>query len=96
MTNDKYLRRIEAHMRLDVDLYRGGNSEHPRFDNVRSKDIVKWTDKQTGEVWVEKESGGISTFDCPKPDKIGGGYEQALQYLKSLSLLGIVQIPKRG
>jgi hypothetical protein len=56
-------------MRIDVDLYRGGNAEHPRFDNVRPKDIVKWVDKETGEVWVKKESGGISTFDYPKPEK---------------------------
>lgn len=56
-------------MRLDIDLYRGGNAKHPRFDNIRPKDIIKWKDKDTGEVWVKKESGGISTFDCPKPEK---------------------------
>lgn len=69
MVNSKYLVRIEAHMKLDIDLYRGGNSSHPRFDNLRPKDIVKWKDKETGETWVEKESGGISTFDYPKPEK---------------------------
>ncbi len=39
--DEKYLKRIEASMRLDIDLYRGGNAGSPRFDNVRDRDIVK-------------------------------------------------------
>ena len=31
----KYLVRIEASMKIDVDLFRGGNANSPRFDNVR-------------------------------------------------------------
>ncbi len=40
--NEKNLKRIEASMRLDIDLYRGGNAGPPRFDNVRDRDIAKF------------------------------------------------------
>lgn len=68
MENEKYLIRIEASMKIDIDLYRGGNSTSPRFDHVRDKDIVKWKDSQTGLVKVKGLSGGISTFTSPKPE----------------------------
>jgi hypothetical protein len=56
-------------MRIDVDLYRAGNSTTARFDNVRDKDIVKWRDPETDDVWVKGMSGGISTFTAPKPEQ---------------------------
>jgi len=68
VTNDKYLARIEASMKIDVDLYRGGNSTSPRFDNVRDKDIVKFVDRVSGTTMVKGMSGGISTFTAPKPE----------------------------
>lgn len=68
MTDAKYLPRIEASMRIDVDLYRGGNSTSPRFDNVRDKDIVKFREPKTDRVMVKGLSGGISTFTAPKPE----------------------------
>ena len=68
MENEKYLVRIEASMKIDIDLYRSGNSASPRFDNVRDKDIVKWKDSHTGLIKVKGLSGGISTFTAPKPE----------------------------
>jgi hypothetical protein len=69
MEDERYLLRIEASMAIDVDLYRGGNSKTPRFDNVRDKDIVKYKDPGSGLTMVKGMSGGISTFTCPKPEK---------------------------
>ena len=66
--DNKYLIRIEASMKIDVDLYRSGNSKTPRFDNVRDKDIVKFKNAQTGLVEVKGLSGGISAFTAPKPE----------------------------
>ncbi len=68
MADDKYLVRIEASMKIDIDLYRGGNSTSPRFDNVRDKDVVKFVDQGTGLTKVKGMSGGISTFTDPKPE----------------------------
>jgi|GEM_PF-1069729 len=68
MADDKYLIRIEASMKIDIHLYRAGNSTSPRFDNVRDKDIVKFKDAQTGLTKVKGLSGGISTFTSPKPE----------------------------
>jgi hypothetical protein len=69
VSSDKYLVRIEASMRIDIDLYRAGNASSPRFDNVRDKDIVKWRDPQSDEIWVKGLSGGISTFSAPRPEQ---------------------------
>jgi len=66
MADDKYRKRIEASMKLDIDLYRGGNSMSPRFNNVRDKDIAKFAHERTGETWVKGMSGGISTFTAPE------------------------------
>lgn len=55
-------------MKIDIDLYRGGNSASPRFDNVRDRDVVKFRDPQTDRVMVKGMSGGISTFTAPKPE----------------------------
>lgn len=63
--DDKYLKRIEASMRLDIDLYRGGNAASPRFDNVRDRDVVKLKNP-AGEEIVKGLSGGISTFTAPR------------------------------
>jgi hypothetical protein len=41
MPDSKYLVRIQAAMKIDIDLYRGGNSTSPRLDHVRDKDVVK-------------------------------------------------------
>jgi hypothetical protein len=68
MPDDKYLVRIEASMKIDVDLYRSGNASSPRFDNVRDKDIVKFKDPGTGLTKVKGMSGGISTFTAPRPE----------------------------
>lgn len=46
---------------LTVDLYRGGNASSPRLDNVRDKDVTKYTGKD-GKIWVKGKEGGISTF----------------------------------
>jgi hypothetical protein len=66
--DEKYLKRIEASMRLDIDLYRGGNAGSPRFDNVRDRDIVKFK-KPSGEEMVKGLSGGISTFTAPRAER---------------------------
>lgn len=55
-------------MKIDIDLYRGGNAGSPRFDNVRDKDVIKWRDPATDVVWVKGMSGGVSTFTAPKPE----------------------------
>ena len=68
MTDEVYLIRIEASMKLDIDLYRTGNSKTPRFDNVRDKDVVKYKDPATKLTKVKAMSGGISTFTAPKPE----------------------------
>jgi hypothetical protein len=50
-----------------VDLYRRGNANSPRMDNVRlNKDIAIY--ERDGKIWVKEtvaegfEPGGISTF----------------------------------
>jgi len=53
MDDERYLIRIEASMAIDVNLYRGGNSKTPRFDNVRDKDIVKYKDPGSGLTMVK-------------------------------------------
>jgi hypothetical protein len=68
MSAEKYLVRIEASMKIDIDLYRSGNASSPRFDNVRDKDIVKFKDPKSGLTKVKGMSGGISTFTAPKPE----------------------------
>jgi hypothetical protein len=65
---DKYLKRIEASMRLDIDLYRGGNAASPRFENVRDRDIVKFK-SPSGQDMVKGLSGGISTFTAPRAER---------------------------
>ena len=44
-----------------IDLYRSGNANSPRMDNVRSQDVATYEDN--GQVWVIVTlTGGISTF----------------------------------
>ena len=62
MGDSKYLVRIEAAMKIDIDLYRGGNSTSPRLDNVRDKDVVKYKDVSTGLTKVMGMSGGDLDF----------------------------------
>jgi hypothetical protein len=68
MPDSRYLVRIEAAMKIDIDLYRGGNSSSPRLDHVRDKDVVKYKDGLTGLMRVRGMSGGISTFTAPKAE----------------------------
>jgi len=51
-----------------IDLYRQGNANSPRMDNVRSKDIATY--ELDGEVWVNGGlGGGVSTFAVPRGGK---------------------------
>lgn len=68
MSADKYLIRIEASVKIDIDLYRGGNATSARLDNVRDRDVVKFHDSESGLTKVKGMSGGISTFTDPKPE----------------------------
>ena len=68
MPVDRYLVRIEASVRIDIELYRGGNATSPRLHNVRDRDIVKFKDAESGLVKVKGMSGGVSTFTDPKPE----------------------------
>ncbi len=43
-----------------IDLYRMGNANSPRMDNVRFQDVENY--EINGELWVVGNSGGISTF----------------------------------
>ena len=69
MKENKYLIRIETSMKIDINLYRSGNSISPRLHNIRDKDVVKYKDPTTGLTKVKGMSGGISTFTAPKPDR---------------------------
>jgi len=53
-----------------IDLYRSGNANSPRMDNVRpTKDVATYTDGN-GQVWVDAAlGGGISTFATPRVGK---------------------------
>jgi hypothetical protein len=89
----RYLIRIEASMSIDLELYRDGNSNNPCFYNVSHKNIVKYKDPVSGLTMARGMSGGISTFTCPKPEKIGIGLSLVkLFQLNSLSLvIGLTQ-----
>ena len=69
-----------------VDLYRRGNSTAPRMDNVRPKDVQRFT--QNGVEWVSGCSGGISTFANPTPPGTGRIWKLAAgeQYSDELHL----------
>ncbi|WP_233221003.1 hypothetical protein [Chlorogloea sp. CCALA 695] len=43
-----------------IALYRMGNANSSRMDNVRSQDVESY--EENGKVWVIANSGGISTF----------------------------------
>jgi hypothetical protein len=45
-----------------VDLYRMGNTNSPRMDNVRPQDISIY--ETIDRLWVMSSSGGISTFSA--------------------------------
>ena len=47
-------------MPTDRDLYRNGNANSPRMDNVRPSDVT--IQNRAGVNWVVGGSGGISTF----------------------------------
>ncbi len=66
--DEKYLERIEASMRLDIDSYRGGNAGSPRFENMQDRDIVTFKRPSGGEM-VKGLSGGIATFTAPRAER---------------------------
>lgn len=73
MPDSRYLVRIEAAMKIDVDLYRGGNSMSPRLDHVRDKDVVK---SQMLRQVLQKLKVCPAEFRLsprPSPKRIGGG-----------------------
>lgn len=43
-----------------IPLYRKGNANSPRMDNVRPQDVETYD--ENNQVWVVANSGGISTF----------------------------------
>lgn len=43
-----------------IALYRKGNANSPRIDNVRPQDVDTY--EENGQVWVVANSGGISTL----------------------------------
>jgi hypothetical protein len=47
-----------------VPLYRRGNANSPRMDNVRDRDVTIYN--YNDEQWVQADSGGISTFESSK------------------------------
>lgn len=50
-----------------IALYRKGNANSPRMDNVRPQDVETYD--YNGQVWVVTNSGGISTFATPGAGK---------------------------
>ena len=80
MADDKYLIRVEASMKIDIDLYRAGNSTSPRLDNVRDKDIVKFKDALTGLTKVR----GLQHLPRRSLKSIGGGSRQVQSSLRNL------------
>jgi len=51
---------IPCMAKTPTDLYRKGNANSPRMDNVRPQDVETY--EEQGELWVLVNSGGISTF----------------------------------
>ena len=86
MGDSKYLVRIEAAMKIDIDLYRGGNSTSPRLDNVRDKDVVKYKDVSTGLTKVKGMSGGSRLSPHPGQRPTGGGSRRVLPSQPNWSL----------
>ncbi|MEG4812184.1 hypothetical protein QUA82_31920 [Microcoleus sp. F8-D3] len=52
-----------------IALYRQGNANSPRMDNVRpNKDVATY--EENGRIWVDPTlGGGISTFATQRSDK---------------------------
>lgn len=66
-------------------LYRMGNANSPRMDNVRSQDVESY--KENDEVWVLANSGGISTFAIQGAGKNWWKLDQGTDILTELKLI---------
>jgi len=84
MPKDRYLIRIEASIRIDIDLYRAGNASSPRLDNVRDRDIVKFKDSESGLTKVRGMSVEFPHLQIQSRKRIGGVLRQVRQFLPSL------------
>ncbi len=70
-----------------IELYRSGNANSSRMDNVRPKDVATYTD-DNGQVWVNATlGGGISTFATPRVQLLRGIIKDILYALKTQTLL---------
>jgi len=68
-----------------IDLYRRGNANSPRMDNVRTQDVEIYYDN--GEVWVVANSGGISTFATQGAGKTWWKLDQSTEIPTELTLV---------
>lgn len=68
-----------------VPLYRQGNANSPRMDNVRDRDVNIYG--YSGEKWVEALGGGISTFESPKLGRNWWRIDAGIQILDSINLI---------
>jgi hypothetical protein len=68
--------RPNAFSRMPVDLFRLGNAQGPRLDNVRSRDVefVEETMPNGVARVMVKPLGGISTFDRINPRLRGSNW----------------------
>jgi len=68
-----------------VPLYRQGNANSPRMDNVRDRDVDIYD--YSGEKWVETFSNGISTFESPKLGRNWWRIDAGIQIPDSIILI---------
>ncbi|MBE9145964.1 Tse2 family ADP-ribosyltransferase toxin [Planktothrix mougeotii] len=68
-----------------VPLYRQGNANSPRMDNVRDRDVNIYD--YSGEQWIEAFSGGISTFESPKLGRNWWRIDAGIQIPDSINLI---------
>ncbi len=75
-----------------VALYRKGNANSPRMDNVRpNKDLAIY--ERNGEIWVMetlaegKNAGGISTFSIPGQGKNWWKIDAGIEIPSDLELI---------
>ncbi|MCB8779464.1 hypothetical protein [Planktothrix agardhii] len=68
-----------------MPLYRQGNANSPRMDNVRDRDVDIYD--YSGEKWVETFSNGISTFESPKLGRNWWRIDAGIQIPDSIILI---------
>ena len=68
-----------------IALYRMGNANSSRMDNVRSQDVDSY--EENGKVWVIANSGGISTFGTQGLGKNWWKLDQETDIPKELELI---------